>query len=183
MKWYVLYTRHHHERAVYARLLGRGFQSYLPMAAVWRGSNRGLRKVPIPLLPRHVFVRCYLEMYAHLELISIPGVMRILEDTLGRLLVFPEDEIRVLRKLCDSDFSLERTGYQLQGELVEVLQGQLRGISGVIREEAKTTLLVPIHTLQTSVAVEINRAQLLPYTDGGEESRLRPSPPGLTAER
>jgi transcriptional antiterminator RfaH len=178
MKWYVLYTRHHHERAVHERLIGRGFQSYLPMAMVRRESNRGLRKVATPLFPRHVFVRCYLEMYAHLELISIPGVMRILEDTLGRLLVLPEDEIRLLRKLCDSDFSLERTGYQLQGEHVEVLQGQLRGISGVIREEGKTALLVPIHTLQASVAVEINRAQLMPCTHSGEESRLRPFPLG-----
>jgi hypothetical protein len=114
-------------------------------------------------------------MYAHLELISLPGVMSILEDTLGRLLVFPEDEIRLLRKLCDSDVPLERTGYQLQGEVVEVSQGQLQGISGVIREEGKTTLLVPIPTLQTSVAVEINRAQLMPCRDGGEASRLRPS--------
>jgi transcription antitermination factor NusG len=182
MKWYVLYTRHQHERAVYGRLLEKGFQSYLPLAVVWRKSYRGQRKVAIPLFPRHVFVRCYLEMYAHLELISIPGVMRILEDPQGRLRVVPEDEIRLLRKLCDMDVSLERTGYQLQGELVEVVQGQLRGISGVIREETKTTLLVPIHTLQTSVSVEINRAQLMSCTDDGEESQLKPFTPGSTAE-
>jgi transcription antitermination factor NusG len=178
MKWYVLYTRHHHERAVYERLSVKGFQSYLPLAMAWRKSNRGLRKVATPLFPRHVFVRCYLEMYAHLELISIPGVMQILEDAQGRLRVVPEDEMRLLRRLCDANISLERTGYELQGELVEVVQGRLRGISGVIREETKTTLLVPIHTLQTSVAVEINRAQLMPYVNGGEESRPRPFPMG-----
>jgi transcription antitermination factor NusG len=183
MKWYVLYTRHHHERAVYERLLDKGFQSYLPLAMVWRKSNRGLRKVATPLFPRHVFVRCYLEMYAHLELITMPGVMHILEEPHGQLLVVPEDEIRVLRRLCDSDISLERTGYQPQGELVEVVQGQLRGISGVIREETRTTLLIPIHTLQTSVAVEINRAQVMSCAEGGQESRLRLFPPGLTAER
>jgi transcriptional antiterminator RfaH len=183
MKWYVLYTRHHHERAVYERLLERGFQSYLPLAMVWRRSNRGLRKAATPLFPRHILVRCYLEMYAHLELISIPGVMRLLEDIEGRLLVVPEDEIRLLRKLCDSDSSLTCTGYQPQGEHVEVIQGQLRGISGVIREETKTTLLVPIHTLQTSVAVEINRMQVMPSIDGAEKSRLRLFPPEQRAER
>lgn len=176
MKWYVVYTRHHHERAVYERLLGKGFQPYLPLAMVWRRSNRGLRKVATPLFPRHVFVRCYLEIYAHLELISIPGVMWVLEDTQGRLLVLPEGEIQLLQKLCDSDCSLERTGYQPEGELVEVVQGQLRGVSGVLREEPKTTLLVPIHALQTSVAIEIRRAQLKPCTDDGENSRLRPFP-------
>ena len=168
MKWYVLYTRHQHERAVYGRLLEKGFQSYLPLATVWRKSHSGPRKMSIPLFPRYVFVRCYLEMYAHLELISIPGVMRILEDSQGRLCVIPEDEIRLLQRLCDMDISLECKAYQAQGELVEVARGQLRGISGVIREETKTTLLVPIHTLQTSIAVEINRGQLLPCADGDE---------------
>jgi transcription antitermination factor NusG len=182
MKWYVLYTRHQHERAVYERLLERGFQSYLPLAVVWRKSHHGLRKVATPLFPRHVFVRCYLEMYAHLDLISIPGVLSVLEDPQGRLRIVPEDEIRLLRRLCDMDISLERTGYQTQGELVEVVQGQLRGISGVVRGETKTTLLVPIHTLQTSLVVEINRAQLMPCADGGEESQLRPFAPGSTAE-
>jgi hypothetical protein len=118
--------------------------------------------VATPLFPRHVFVRCYLEIYAHLELISIPGVMQILEDPQGRLRVVPEDEIRLLGKLCDSEISLECRGYQPQGQLMEVVQGHLRGLAEVIRDESKTSLLVPIHTLQTSVAVEIDRAQLLP---------------------
>ena len=45
----------------------------------------------IPLFPRYVFVRYYLEMYAHLELISIPGVMRILEGPKEGLRLVPED--------------------------------------------------------------------------------------------
>jgi transcriptional antiterminator RfaH len=182
MKWYVLYTRHHHERAVHYRVLEKGIQSYLPLTTVWRKSNRGARKMATPLFPRHVFVRCFLEMYAHLELISVPGVMRILEDLQGRLLVVPEDEILLLRKLCDADICLECTGYQPQGKLGEVVHGQLRGVSGVIREGSRMTLLVPIHTLQTSVVMEVNRAQFMPCADGGEESRLRPLPPGLMAE-
>jgi transcription antitermination factor NusG len=183
MKWYVLYTRHHHERAVYDRLLDKGFQPYLPLTMVWRKSNRGLRKVESPLFPRHIFVRCYLEMYAHLALISIPGVMRILEDLQGQLVVVAEDEIRLLRRLCDANIALEHIGYRTEGQFVEVVEGQLRGISGVFREESRTTLLVPIHALQTSVAVEVNRAQVMPCTDDGKAPQLRPSLPGLGARR
>ena len=182
MKWYILYTRHHHERAVHERIVDRGFQAYLPLTMGWRKANRNLRKVATPLFPRYVFVRCYLELYAHLELISIPGVMRILEDAQGRLRVVPDDEIRLLGKLCDADISLQRTGYQLQGQLMEVVGGRLQGIAGVIRDESKTFLLVPIHTLQTSVAVEIDRAQLLPCAEG-EELRRSFFPPDATAAR
>ena len=182
MKWYILYTRHHHERAVHERIVERGFQAYLPLTMGWRKSKRSLRKVTIPLFPRHVFVRCYLELYAHLELISIPGVMRLLEDTQGQLCVVPEDEIRLLGKLCDADISLERTGYQIQGQLMEVVRGRLRGIAGVICDKPKTSLLVPIHALQTSVAVEIDRAQLLPCAEG-EELRRSLFPPDSTVDR
>jgi transcriptional antiterminator RfaH len=182
MKWYVLYTRHHHERTVYERLLEKGFQCYLPLAIVWRKGKGGARRVMTPLFPRHVFVRCYLEMYAHLELISIPGVMRLLEDGQGQLLVMPEDEIRLLRRLSDSDACIEQAKYQTEGEQVEIVQGQLSGIAGVIRDAYRTTLLVPIHTLQASVAVEISRIQVVPYPDSREGARMGSFPPGLIAE-
>jgi transcriptional antiterminator RfaH len=182
MKWYILYTRHHHERAVYERLLGKGFQAYLPLTMVCRKSNHGPRKAAIPLFPRHVFVRCYLEIYAQLELISIPGVLRIVEDARGQLCIVPEDEIRMLWKLCGSDIFLERTAYQPHGQLVEVVRGRLRGIAGVIRDQSKTSLLVPIHTLQTSVAVEIDWTQLQPCTEGQGAGR-RLFPPNSAAER
>jgi transcriptional antiterminator RfaH len=182
MKWYVLYTRHHHERAVYERLLEKGFQSYLPLAMMWRKSKGGTRRIVTPLFPRHVFVRCYLEMYAHLELISIPGVMRLLEDGQGQLLVMPVEEIRLLRRLSDSEVSIEQGKYQTEGERVAVIQGQLRGISGVVRDAYKTTLLVPIHTLQASIAIEISRIQVAPYPNSGEDSRMGSFPHGLIAE-
>jgi transcriptional antiterminator RfaH len=183
MKWYILYTRHHHERAVYERLLEKGFQSYLPLAMVWRKSKGGTRRVTTPLFPRHVFVRCYLEMYAHLELISIPGVMRLLEDAQGQLLVMPEHEVRLLRRLSDSDALIEQGKYQMEGERVEVVQGHLSGISGIILDSYKTLLLVPIHTLQASVAIEISRIQLAPHPNNGEDSGMGSLPSGLIAER
>jgi transcriptional antiterminator RfaH len=163
----VLYTQHHHERVVHQRLVSKGFQSYLPFATVWRQTKGGQRQVMPPLFPRYVFVRCYLEMYAHLELISIPGVIRLQENGQGQFLTVPDDEIRLIRELSDSGRSLISTAYQVRGERVQVVQGRLRGISGVIRQDAETTLLIPIDSLQASVAVEIRQMQVTPYVDVG----------------
>jgi transcriptional antiterminator RfaH len=169
MKWYVLFTPYHRQRAVYERVMLKGFQPYLPLAAVWRKSQRGLGQVATPLFPRYVFIRCYLEMYTHLELISTPGVVRLQEDSQGRFLVVPDEEIQLLRRLGDSGSPLQRTAYRLQGSHVRFVQGLLRGICGVIRDEARTTLLVPIHSLQASIAVEISWRQVMPRIDMGEE--------------
>jgi len=169
MKWYVLYTRHYHERAVYERLLNKGFQAYLPWTTVWRRAKKGKRQAAIPLFPRYVFVRCYLEMYAHLELISLPGVMRLVEDSqaAGELLVIPEDQMRLLRQLSDAGLALERVDYQTEGEYVEVVHGPLRGLTGILRPEPRVMLLVPLQALQICIAVEMSRTQVTPCIRGG----------------
>ncbi|MBI3325784.1 MAG: hypothetical protein HYZ81_03655 [Nitrospinae bacterium] len=173
MKWYVLYTRPHHERVVYERLLRKGFEVYLPLAVVWRQSTGRSRKASIPLFARHVFVHSYLEMYAHLELIGIPGVVRLLEDPQGEFLVVPEEEIRILRQLSGAGVPLGRAGYPTEGWHAQVVEGPLRGITGVIREGSQKTLLVPIHALRVSVTVEISPSQVMPCVDVW--GRLTPS--------
>jgi transcriptional antiterminator RfaH len=162
MKWYILYTRHQHERAVQARLAERGFQAYVPLTMEWRQAKQRVCQMARPLFPRYVFVRCYPEVYAHLELISTPGVMRFLSDAHGQLRVVAEGDIRLLGKLCESHLGLECTAYQSQGPRMEVGRGRLRGIAGIMRAQPKLSLLVPIHSLQASVAVDIDRVQLLP---------------------
>ncbi len=161
MKWYVLYTRHHHDRVVWDRLMHKGFEVYQPLLKVWRKSNGGSRETEVPLFARRLFVRCYLEMYTHLELITTPGVMHLLEDLPGQFLVVPDEEISTLRQICSAGVPFEGALYHLQGRLVQVVQGPLRGVTGVIRDGSQTTLLVPIHALRESVAVQIGWEPLI----------------------
>ncbi|MGH8055747.1 MAG: transcription termination/antitermination NusG family protein [Candidatus Entotheonellia bacterium] len=176
MKWYIVYTRHHHERAVYERLRQKGMEAYLPWAAIWRQGKGGPRQAMIPLFPRYIFVRCYLEMYTHLELITLPGVIRLLEDAQGQPLEVPEAEMRVLQQLSGAGVPLERGPYPSEGERVRVAQGTLQGIAGVLRAGAPATLLVPIPSLRASVAVAIGRARVVPFDDRGTDARQAASP-------
>jgi transcriptional antiterminator RfaH len=172
MRWYVLYTRPNHERVVCERLLGMRFQAYLPLATMWRQSKVGARQLRKPLFPRYVFVRCYLDRHIYLELISTPGVMRLQEDEKGQFIVVSEAEITLQRQLHDSGWSLTRTAYQAEGKYVQVTQGQLRGICGIIQEGAEATLIIPIHALQTGVAVELGRVQVTPCAGTASHSML-----------
>jgi transcription antitermination factor NusG len=176
MKWYIVYTRHHHERAVYERLRQKGIEAYLPWAMIWRQGKGGPRQATVPLFPRYIFVRCYLEMYTHLELITLPGVIRLVEDTQGQPLEAPEAEMRVLQQLSGAGVPLERGPYPPEGESVRVVQGPLQGILGVLRAGAPTTLLVPVPSLRASVAVSIGHTQVAPMADVWER-RTSSSPP------
>jgi len=176
MKWYIVYTRHHHERAVYERLRQRGIEVYLPWAVIWRQGKGGPRQAMIPLFPRYIFVRCFLEMYTHLELITLPGVIRLLEDAQGQPLEVPEAEMRVLQQLSGAGVPLERGPYPPEGERVRVVQGTLHGVAGVLRVGAPSTLLVPVPSLRASVAVTIGLTRVVPWDDGGTDACQTASP-------
>ncbi len=169
MKWYVAYTRPRHERAVCERLLHEGFEAWLALAIVSRRSNGGLRKTSTPLFPRHLFVRCYLEMYNHLALITTPGVIRLMEDEPGRFLVVPDEQILLLRRLCEADVTIERAVYHA-GQRVEVVGGPLAGLTGVMRKDRPSELLIPMHALKECVAVTIGETQMIPVSDVSESS-------------
>jgi transcription antitermination factor NusG len=153
------------------------------MAMVWRHSSRGVRRLTAPLLPRYVFVRCYLEMYAHLDLISIPGAIQLLEDGESQPLVVPDTEIRLLHLLCDGNGTLERVPNPVQGKPVTIVQGRLWGVSGVIKDGADPTLIVPLHVLGVSIAVEISQTQVVDGADAKAELPFEPSHRRLTSER
>lgn len=165
LKWYVLYTRHHHDRTVRDRLSHNGFEVFQPLVKVWRRSNRVSWEANLPLFPRRLFVHCYLEMYAHLELISTPGVLHLLEDFHGRLLVVADEEIRTLRQIGIAGVPFERAPYHIQGNRVQVVQGPLRGVASVVREGSQTTLFVPINALRESVAVQTGLEQFTACED------------------
>jgi transcription antitermination factor NusG len=165
MKWYVLYTRPHHERVVRERLIRKDFEVCLPMARVWRISNGVRRTSLFPLFPQHVFVRCFLDMYTHLELITTPGVTRLREDPRDGFLVVSDEEVHTLQQVMNAGVSVTRAPYRIQGQHVQVARGPLREVAGFIRGRSHTTLLVPIPTLKEGVAVHIRRADVIPCAE------------------
>jgi transcription antitermination factor NusG len=104
-------------------------------------------------------------MYAHLELITMPGVIRLLEDAEGQIVAVPEAEMRVLQQLSGAGVPLAHAPYPAEGEGVHVVQGPLRGIRGVLLRGAPTTLLVPLPTLRAGVAIGIGQTQVAPNAD------------------
>jgi hypothetical protein len=172
MKWYVLFTQYHHQRTMYERMLRNGFQPYLPLAAEWRKSQRGLEQVATPYCRATSSYVAISRCMPHSSSSASQGPSGF-RKIAGRFLGVPDEEIPLLRRLGDSDSPLQRTTYRLQGSYMRVVQGLLHGIFGLIRDEARTTLLGPIHSLQASIAVEINGRQVMRRIDMGEERRSK----------
>src|ERR1017187_3685209 len=88
--WYVLYTRHQHEKTVAQILASKGFDTFLPLyESVHRWKDRS--KCPsLPLFPCYVFLKGGIER--RLDIMTTPGVHALVSNA-GQPAVIPSAEI------------------------------------------------------------------------------------------
>ena len=90
------------------------------------------------------------------------GVVRIVGQ--GRVGVpIPEDEMEALRALERANCQAEPWPYLNEGDRVCIKGGALDGLVGVLCDSRKQArLMVSVSLLQRSVAIEVDRSQLVP---------------------
>ena len=54
--WYLIYTKPHHEKKVYTRLLERNINAFLPLTKRLRSWNDRKKYIDEPLFPSYVFI-------------------------------------------------------------------------------------------------------------------------------
>ena len=102
MKWYILLTRPKHDRLVTETVRRKGFEAlciYHQVVKIHR--KRYTRLQQVPLFPRYVFVRCYLDEFTHIALFTVRGVVCLLEDAEGQLIEVSEEDMRFLNMVQD----------------------------------------------------------------------------------
>jgi transcription antitermination factor NusG len=78
-----------------------------------------------------------------------------------------ERELFDLRRLQLSGASLEPVHSYAPGDAVRITEGPFRGYRGtVLQERGRLRLIVSVSMLRQSVAVELDRASILPVPDG-----------------
>ena len=159
-EWYAVWTRSNCERLVAEQLAAKAFTPFLPELPA-RGRRRGGSRVEqVPLFPGYLFVRHAMDKASYVEILKARGVVRVLDGGWTRLTPIPANEVDAVRRLVESGMPLFPHEYLQTGARVRVVSGPLAGIEGVIvREKAQhARLVLTIHLLQASVAVEVDAA-------------------------
>jgi transcription antitermination factor NusG len=163
--WWVLYTRHQHEKAVAEMLSAKGFEVFLPLyesIRVWKDRSKLLT---MPLFPCYVFLRGGLNR--RLQVVTTPGVHMILFHG-EQVAIVPEAEIRAIRKAVEGPFRVEPHPFLKCGERVRVTRGSLEGVEGVlVRKKNFYRLILSVDMMAQSVAVEIDVTDVEPLTTQG----------------
>jgi transcriptional antiterminator NusG len=153
-RWYALYTRPRHEKAVAEQLARRRAEAFLPLREVLSRWKDRRKLVQLPLFPGYVFVHTPLSQKR--EVVSVDGVISIVNFR-GAPAAIPDAQIEAVREICLTKLPCDPYPYLTEGRWVRVSRGPLAGLSGIlIRKKSKHRLVVSIDILQQSVAVEID---------------------------
>ena len=101
--WWVLYTRHQHEKKVADMLSTKGFEVFLPQyesVRRWKDRNKTLA---LPLFPCYVFVRGGLDR--RLQVVTTPGVYMVLLHG-EQVAIVPEPEIEAIRRAVEGPYRI-----------------------------------------------------------------------------
>jgi transcription antitermination factor NusG len=160
--WWVLYTRHQHEKAVAEMLSAKDFEVFLPLYESVRRWKDRKKLLTLPLFPCYVFVRGGLDR--RLQVVTTPGIHTILFHG-ESVAIVPEAEIQAIRRAVEGPYRVEPHPFLKCGERVRVTRGSLEGVEGIlIRKKNLYRLVLSVDMMAQSVAVEIDATDVEPVT-------------------
>ncbi|MFP3870170.1 MAG: UpxY family transcription antiterminator [Syntrophobacteria bacterium] len=161
--WYAVYAQVRHEGKVYSRLVAKDFECLFPQMERWSRRQNRRRKIQVPIFPGYLFVRSILDNYEHVKILQTPGVVSLVRNNEGPLVV-PDVQINSLKTLLGSASVLTTYPYLREGMRVKVVNGPLYGCEGILvrRRKEKARLVVAIDIIQQAVSVEMNEEDIEP---------------------
>jgi transcriptional antiterminator NusG len=149
---------------VYRQLAGRGFHPFLPKVDVWsvRAGRRCLLRTP--MFPGYLFLNDTLDKTGYIEVHKARGLVRMLGDRWDRPALVPDAEMDPVRRLDASLVPSFAHPYLREGRRARIVGGPLAGAEGILVRSLpkKGVLVISVHLLQRSVAVEVDGTLVVP---------------------
>lgn len=154
--WFALQVRAQYEKRVAERLVGIGYDPFLPQFRCRRHWSDRIKEFDAALFPGYIF--CRFDPLYRLPILKTPGVIQIVGY--NRVPTpLDESEIAAVRALVESGVSNQPWPFLAVGDRVRVQSGPLRGMEGILTAfKGNHRLLISITLLQRSVSAELDSA-------------------------
>jgi len=158
LRWYAIWTRARHEKAVRDRLRGHSIETLLP---IWQRLNqwKDRRKVTeAPLFPGYCMA--HFSLADRLTILKTPGVVDIVRHQ-GKPAPITKEEIEALRTLVQCGFPCRPHPFLEEGTWVEVIRGPLEGVKGILlRHDRPARLVIGVTLIQQAATVDVDVADV-----------------------
>ena len=159
--WYAIWTRSRHEQVVRDQLERKGYEAFLPTVTRWSRWKDRRKKIDWPLFPGYCFAR--FESEKRLSVLTCTGVVNIVAFN-GDIAPIPDQEIDAIRRLVQSDLQYDPCPLIREGEMVEVVHGPLKGVTGrLTRKGAHARLVLAVDLIGQAVSVEVDASDVKAY--------------------
>lgn len=152
LQWFALVVRTCSEELVSRKLGNRGYEVVLPSHTELRQLCDRVKRVRKPLFPGYLF--CRFDVTKRLPILMTTGVIAIVGHGSGPIPV-ADSEIDSIAILGDSSCQIEKVPYITVGEQVEIIEGPLSGLRGIISAKRRSKVIVSVGAISQSVAVVV----------------------------
>ena len=148
--WYAIRVKSNRERVTADALKGKNLEVLLPT----KSDSRTGKVVPeTPLFPGYLF--CKFDVHLRLPVLTVPGVVHIVGIGNVPLPIDPV-EIAGVKALVESPLTIVPFPFLSVGQKVEIQEGPLRGVEGVVvAHKGERKMVVSVTLLQRSLAVAL----------------------------
>jgi transcription termination/antitermination protein NusG len=159
-RWYAAYTNPRHEKHVAVQLGRRSIECYVPLYRSVRRWQDRRKELELPLFPGYVFV--HIALRDRLQVLQLPGVAHFVCFR-GKPAPLPTVEIETLRNGLARNALAQPHPYLKVGRHVRIHSGPMAGMEGIlVRRKDKFRVVLSIHLIQRSLAVEVDEAEIEP---------------------
>ena len=157
-RWFAVWTRSRHERAVFDQLIERRIEAFLPTVPRWSRWKDRKKKIDWPLFPGYCFA--HIEPAGRLAVLKCAGVVSIVSFN-GELTPVPDEEIESIRTVVESALPYDPCPMLKRGTRVEVVHGPLKGVVGTLqRKGPQTRLVLSVDLIGRGVSVQVDAADV-----------------------
>ena len=161
-RWYVAYTNPRHEKQVVGQMERNCIECFLPLYRSVRRWKDRCKQLELPLFPGYVFV--HVALRDRLQVLQLPGVIQFVSFH-GKPAPLPTTEIEGLRNGLAQKALAAPHPYLRVGRRVKIHSGPVAGLDGVlVRRKDKFRVVLSIHLIQRSIAVEVDESEIEPIS-------------------
>ena len=154
-QWYAVHTRSRHEKIAAEQLWQKEIECFLPLREVLSRWKDRRKKVQFPLFPGYLFVHVPIEQ-RRLDILKVASVVRIVGLNSDPISV-PEGQIESVKRLVFSTLPFDPYPYIVEGDRVEIIQGPLKGLQGILMEKkGACKFILSVDLIQQAVSCEVD---------------------------
>jgi transcription antitermination factor NusG len=152
--WIVVRSKPRSEKIAYAQLKEKGIEAYLPLLKERRKWSDRKKWVEFPLFSSYLFAK--IEIKNSIFILQTNGVSSLVK--FGEEIAIAQDEvINAIRLAIDGGYQLRPAEYFIAGNAVEVIEGPMRGVKGIVVQlKGKDRLVIKIDAIQQALSIDID---------------------------